>query len=149
MPHIRADFGSGLVSTTPMVRNSANTAWQTCEVYVRNDANTAWIKIYPLNHTASMSPTQINGIEPNGSTSAGMTAVIVGGTGPFTYAWSWQSGGAGMTLSNTTSATVTINASGTNVARSGVIQCVVTDTGNANYAVTPTADVAFQFGTPL
>lgn len=48
MPEYKANFGAGLVNAKPMVRNSANTAWQECEKYVRNDANTAWIKVWPL-----------------------------------------------------------------------------------------------------
>lgn len=59
-----------------------------------------------------------------------------GGTGPYTYARSWVSGGVGITLTDETSATVTATTDdGTAGTRSGVLRCTVTDTATSATAV--------------
>lgn len=84
----------------------------------------------------------------NGAQSVTRTATIAGGTGPFNIAWTIVSG-AGFTLANTTSATVTINSTGTNTLKEGVIRCTVTDTGNGNLVRSDDASIAIQHGTPV
>lgn len=65
------------------------------------------------------------------------------GVGPFTYLWSKFSGLANFTLTNATSATCNLSSSTTpgtsDIERTGVLRCVVTDTGASG--VTYTVDV--------
>jgi len=61
------------------------------------------------------------------------TAGIVGGVGPFTYLWTITAGGAGCSLTNTTTAicTATTN-TGLPQTRTGTWKVDVTDTGNGS-----------------
>lgn len=105
-----------------------------------------WVDLWTNNHTVSVP--YLFDARANGSGAYGLPATVTSGIGPFTYLWQWVSGGVGMTLSNTTSATVTITASGTNVERSGTIRCTVVDTGNSSYSASGDNNVVIQFGTP-
>jgi hypothetical protein len=106
----------------------------------------AWVQKAAMQ--LSLNPTNISQSVPNGTRSSSFTVNITGGAGPFTYAWSWQDGGTGAPLSNTTTNIVTITASGNNVLRQGTIRVVVTDTGTGLQA-TQTGTYYTQFGTPL
>lgn len=56
-------------------------------------------------------------------------AVVSGGIGPFSYAWSWVVGGTGITLSNAATATVTATKTTSGVS-SGTARVTVTDAGD-------------------
>lgn len=57
------------------------------------------------------------------------TVTASGGTGPYTYAWRWSSGGTGITINTPIAASTNFTAAGmaANAALSGVAQCTVTD----------------------
>ena len=137
--------GGSWVDITSLKRRVSG-AWVDCTVLKRRVSG-AWVTVWQLAHTAVASLVSV--AVANGSTSQGSTVTITGGVGPFTRLWSWHTGGSGMTLANTTTATVQINSTGTNVIRSGVLKCITTDTGNSNLQVTAFADVTIQHGTPV
>jgi hypothetical protein len=102
--------------------------------------------IWTYEHSVSVPDLNVN--TANGAQSFTRTATVSDGTGPFTYAWTIVSG-SGFTLASTTSVTVTINSTGTNTLKEGVIRCTVTDTGNGNLVRSDDASIAIQHGTPL
>lgn len=80
--------------------------------------------------------------KPQGNT----TADVWGGVGPFTYSWYWQSGGTGLSLINTNSATVTVQATEAvnyNQMYSGTVACSVTDAGDPGKPKVDTCYVEF------
>ena len=80
---------------------------------------------FTLGSNPSTSPTPANEI---------YTATPINGVGPFTYLWTRLSG-AGVTLTNTTTASCTITTNtGSPQSRAGDIRCTVTDTGNGGYS---------------
>lgn len=84
--------------------------------------------ILPL--TSSVSPTSVTYDYPAASfTSSSTTCSGAGGAAPYTYAWSFASGGTGITITNPSSATTSFSGSGipVNTTYSGVAQCQVTD----------------------
>lgn len=119
---------------------------------VKRRSGGAWIECLLTNHTTSVPPVSGYTIRP-GTLSNNVTATVTGGTGPFTYAWSWASGGTSIALSNTTLATCfitsTVTGSGVTVNRGGSLQCVVTDTGNSNFQTTTAGAVNYTFETNL
>lgn len=83
----------------------------------------------------STSPTQA---------SASCTAVVTGGVGPFTYAWSILTG-VGVTLTNATTATCVITTNtGSVQLRNGTLQCIVTDTGNGSTTTSTTVPYTLE-----
>lgn len=83
-------------------------------------------------HTVSAPDISAGSVRP--SVAAGSShATVTGGVGPFTYSWSWVSGGTGINLSGTTSSTVSAQtANGSPQVRFGKLRCTVTDTGNGS-----------------
>lgn len=67
---------------------------------------------------------------------------IVGGVGPFIYAWT-SSGGV-ISATAPTSATTTFTGNQTNATANETLTCTVTDTGNANAETTVNVDVTIQ-----
>jgi len=68
---------------------------------------------------------------PQLSQTTGTTAVTaLGGTGIYTYAWTWQSGGSGITINTPSSPNTSFTASGMSwgQTRTGIALCTVTDT---------------------
>jgi len=91
--------------------------------------------------SASASPGSISASTSDTSvTSAATTVTPAGGTAPYTYAWVWNSGGTGITITSTTAASTTFSATTLTLGevRSGIARCTVTD----NIAATYTVDVA-------
>lgn len=84
----------------------------------------------------------------NGNHNFTRTATVTGEVGPLTYLWFWASGGVGIALTNTTSATCTLDSTGTDQTRDGVLQCDVTDTGNGNLVRSDTGAITVNHGTP-
>lgn len=84
------------------------------------------------------------------STSAAQTtgackATPAGGSTPYTYAWTWLSGGTGISINTATAQSTTFSASGLSASgetRTGTARCTVTDhlgqTGSANVTVSIT-----------
>lgn len=74
-----------------------------------------------------------------GNTTASTTVTAVNGTPAYTYAWTWASGGSGITIDSPSAATTTFSATGLSVSetRSGTARCTVTDSAAASV----TADV--------
>lgn len=61
------------------------------------------------------------------------TVMVLGGSTSYTYAWTWLSGGSGISIDTPSSATTTFTASGLSWGQtvSGVAKCTVTDTVSA------------------
>jgi hypothetical protein len=75
-----------------------------------------------------------------GSASQVTNAVVItptGGTSPYTYAWTWQSGGASITIDSPSAASCTFSATGltSGETRSGTARCTVTDALMATFTV--------------
>lgn len=76
-------------------------------------------------------PNVLVGFGPQLNQAVGPTSIIaLGGTGIYTYAWTWQSGGSGITIDDPSSVTTTFTASGLSwgTTVTGVALCTVTDT---------------------
>lgn len=71
---------------------------------------------------------------------------VSNGRGPFTYAWSLQSGTQLLQLGNTTSATCTVSYTGKNVDITNYYQCVVTDTFNNSTVTVTGIEATIQIG---
>ena len=76
-----------------------------------------------LPFSASISPAVATGSGKVNITTNSVTATPVGGTGPYTYAWSYVSGDAVTVLSPTAAAT----AFRSNISAGGVYRCTITD----------------------
>lgn len=75
------------------------------------------------------------------------TATVSNGVGPFTYSWAFVAGGVGITLTNTTSATVGAQRSVGTASfgiNTGTLRCSVTDTGNGNLVATKDIAVTLE-----
>lgn len=137
-------YGSVWVDTIPRKRVSGAMTTMS-SLLVRSGAS--WVEKLALQ--LSLSPPNYNITRPNGSHNFSVTATVTGASGSLTYSWAWVDGPAtGMTLSNTTSATCVVVATGTNNGRYGRLRCTVTEpsTGRTAQAV---CDIFIQFGTPL
>lgn len=99
--------------------------------------------------TVAMSPAGVTASKANGAAfSQAFNAVVTGGTGPFTYAWSIS--GGGFTLAGATTATCTVSQGGqTNVEKIGDLTVTVTDTGNAGATCSDIEQVDVAWGTPV
>lgn len=83
---------------------------------------------------------------PNGPYSGDQDAVVSGGTGPFTYLWTKESGTAGYDITaGSTSPTVTIGGTGSGE-ETYTFKVVVTDTGNGNVTTEATTTHIINFG---
>jgi hypothetical protein len=92
--------------------------------------------------SSSASPTAITYSNPSATlTSASTTCTGKGGIPPYVYGWSWASGGAGISIGSSASATTNFTVSGAvaNTTYSGVAQCLVSD---ARPISAPYADVS-------
>lgn len=100
------------------------------------------------NHTVVLSPAPVFGSSAAPTQAqANVTANVTNGVGPFTYLWSWNSGGSGINILNSTSATCTIiTSTGAAGLRSGVLKCGVTDTGNGSYVASDTVSAELEVG---
>ena len=97
---------------------------------------------YVLNIVTSLAvsimPTVVTSIGPSGPQSTPLAnSVVVGGSGPYTYMWTWKSGGAGINIDLPTAAATTFSASPASLQTlSGVAECTVTDfLGNISAAL--------------
>lgn len=84
--------------------------------------------------TASITPAEsLEGGARGDTLTDNLTCTPSGEVGPCSYLWEWFSGGAGITLSNATSATCTLTGSTTpgsfDIERTGILRCTVTDLG--------------------
>jgi len=89
------------------------------------------------NLTASISPPTATVVGSASSlTTPPVTVSLSGGSGEYTFAWSFFSGGTGITIGSATAATTDFSGSGLAVGEglSGIAQCVVTDTITSNTA---------------
>lgn len=80
--------------------------------------------------SASASPPTLSAVGASSSqTTAPCTVSVTGGGSPYTYLWTWQSGGTGIVIDSYTSASTQFSASGLTVSDtvSGVALCTVTD----------------------
>jgi len=95
-------------------------------------------------HTSSItpSPSDLSSSRPN-TINQIFTSNVVGGVGPFTRAWSFISGGAGMTIASPTGASTNVQSTTTagagDITRNATLQCVVTDTGAGGAQTTSTS----------
>lgn len=138
MPHLKSDFGSGMVDSKPMVRNADNTGWLDTEAYVRNDANTGWIKVWPL--ALSVTPSYSSRTANRGATiTQSFTA-----SGAAAGTWSFASGGAGLTIANPNSLSCSVSGTRSiNTTAEAVLQFTASDGRVA------TAQLAWTWGSPI
>jgi len=87
-----------------------------------------------LGVSTTFAATVDNGSQSSSSTSASQTtgtstASPIGGTGPFSYAWTWASGGSGISFGSASSAGTNFTATslGNPETRSGIARCTITD----------------------
>lgn len=82
--------------------------------------------------TVAASPASLTDEDTTASiTTPSTTVTPTNGSSPFTYAWTWDSGGTGITIDSASSATTTFSATGLAVdeTRTGQAKCTVTDNG--------------------
>lgn len=85
--------------------------------------------------SAIVSPASLSVVGATSSESTGSATVsAVGGSGSYTYAWSWQSGGSGITIVSPSAAVTNFSASSLTSGEtlSGIAKCLVTDTVSHN-----------------
>lgn len=102
--------------------------------------------------SAGMSPGSVSSSTIGASQTTGTATVTpTGGTAPYTYAWTWDSGGTGLTITSNTAAATTFGATGVAIdeTRSGIAKCTVTDAAAATYAVTVSVTVTRISGISL
>lgn len=90
--------------------------------------------------SAFASPTSVSASDDdqNGSATTNSTTVTPsGGTGGYTYAWTFASGGSGISITSSTSASTTFSATSltTGETRTGLARCTVTDGAATTFAV--------------
>lgn len=95
---------------------------------------------------ASVSRTATIGTNPRTAITPPTTAIATGGTAPYTYAWTWFSGGTGIAIDSPTFDDTTFSATNNldGTILTGVARCTVTD----DVSATATADVAVQLVFP-
>ena len=106
-----------------------------------------WINLFdpPAVLALNVTPASINKFSINcPHTSDLLTASPSGGRAPYTYAWTFQTGGAGLTIDNPTSKTTTITQSVAGF-RTGTLLCTVTD--DATDTATDTSSITMECGT--
>ena len=129
--------GSTTFSTTGLANGSSVSGMATCTVTDTITTYVATVSV-PVSLArgsvpiVSISPASIalTGTGSNILTQAAMASVSPGsGKAPYTYAWSWHSGGTGITIDTAASATTAFTATGILPGQtfSGTAQCAVTD----------------------
>lgn len=97
--------------------------------------------------SVNITPPNVNADCPTGPCTTGnATANISGGTPSYTPAWTWQSGGAFITINSPSSSATTFTGTGSDVERTGVALCTVTDANSQTAA--DTCNVNIIIGTP-
>ncbi len=82
-------------------------------------------------YQVTVEPTSVQALIPNGPyTTPELVATVIGGVGPFTYAWT--SNGANLVADSPTADRTTFSGNENGVATTETLTCTVTDTGNAN-----------------
>ena len=92
-----------------------------------------------------------NSYTSGGTAAAPCTATPIAGIAPYTYAWSWLSGGTGLVLANTSSPTVTVSRTytqGETQSYGGVLRCTVTDDVATVAATDVTVSVSIDGSAP-
>lgn len=95
--------------------------------------------------TASISPTdaEASGFAPINLTTNLVTATPVGGSAPDTYAWTWFSGGTGITISSPSTASTAFSAHLTpGQTLLGIAQCTITDAHGAQASATCVVNIS-------
>ena len=94
--------------------------------------------------SATVSPTAAGGSRATAGSVTTNTVTVTpsGGTSPYTYAWTWFSGGTGITITSPSAATTDFSGlvSSTTPIRSGTARCTVTDSASR----TTTVDVPVE-----
>ncbi len=88
--------------------------------------------------SASVSPGSASSRTGSASQTTGsVTVTATGGTSPYTYAWTWASGGSSITTTSNTSASTTFSATSLTDGelRFGIARCTVTDNVSATYTI--------------
>lgn len=157
---------------------TASETGQTSIVLPRSNTTVAYfwvVAIDPANRTTSTQSPPTNGVPGNASSaSSALSAVVtpgsatasgtgstqtsnsvgvtaLGGTAPYTYLWTFTSGGTGITITSSTSASTTFSASGLSAGdvKSGTARCRVTDNVAATYDVSVTVNLTRTFSVTL
>ena len=99
--------------------------------------------VWTLTATATPSIDSIAGIATTLTTGNAIVTAI-GGNGQYTYSWTWQSGGSGITINSPSSNVASFTASGMarGSTRSGVALCTVMD--SASHSTTAVVSVTIQ-----
>lgn len=103
----------------------------------------------PLAATSQSDSNYADSSVSGGTVGCSPSVAAGGGTGPYTYAWSFTSNPSGCALANSTSAAPTVSKSYTKSAvgsASATLQCVITDSAAASITKTGiTADLGWGF----
>jgi hypothetical protein len=138
---------SGAWVTPTAIKRRSGGAWVNVSS-IKRRVSGAWVTVWSAVMSLSASPTAIDASKANGTVYTGTVSMtVIGGIGPFTYAWTWFSGGTGISISSATSATCTLSSGPfTNVIKSGTLRGTATDTGNGNATATVDVPVSINFG---
>lgn len=90
-----------------------------------------------------IAPTSVSLTQANNTLTAGInSATVTGGVAPYTYAWSWQSGGTGITINSPSSAVTSFTASGVTPGQTLTGTALLTVTDNVGQQTTATVPVS-------
>lgn len=95
--------------------------------------------------SVSASPASLTDEDTTASiTTPSTTVTASNGTPPYTYAWTWDSGGSGITIDSSSAATTTFSATGLTVGttRTGQAKCTVTDNSSASKTTTVSVTIS-------
>ncbi len=109
---------------------------------------------------ASVSATLSGSVSPGSATASGVsssqttnsvTATAIAGTSPYTYAWTFTSGGTGITITSASSASTTFSSTGLAIGetRTGTAQCTITDNVGATFTVSVSVTISRTSGITL
>lgn len=117
------------------------------EAYVKQGG--VWKSFHSVSQALSalVSPSNLSENVSNGpNTSASVSASASGGSTPYDYAWTWDSGGTGLTIDTPSAQSTTVSSNGTDEEFNGVLKCTVTD--DDSDTASDTCSVTIVHGTP-
>lgn len=129
------------VGSTPATTVEANAANALANAATANANLAPVIAAYTIAGLSGVTNSGANGVARTFS----KTASLTGGVAPFTYLWT-ETTGAGVTISNTSTATCTVRAQGFNEIQAGTLNVIATDSNGRS--VSTSCNFSMTFGTP-